>query len=213
MANYRKVPDQIPAWCESHGAFVKHLNKSKYGHEFGISSSTTGTRKQPSWYRISERLRFDVLERDGFFCVWCGERAGEQRIVDVRAIAQLGARDLDGEAGIVEWGVDEVDSEKTFFGHDADHLFTPSDVELVRGHVKATTLDIMAREWIVASCARCNRGRRENPSPVRALLAVYARHLLERTGKPDWEDLTLFAATARMVALRRSAVAATGTAG
>ncbi len=209
-AAYRPVTDQIAARCE-HDTFVKFLSKEKYGHEFGLGSSRD-TSRQPNWYRINERRRFEILERDGFACVWCREPASEERVEEVRSIAVLRSRDVGDGTEIVEWGIDEVSSEKTFFGHDADHLFTLSDIELLRSHVKQTAIDCMAKEWIVASCARCNRGRRDNPTPMRSMLSVYARHLFERSGKPDWEELTLFAATARMLAFRRAA-RATGTGG
>jgi hypothetical protein len=56
----------IPAWCLK-GHFLENLPVDEYGEHFGISRSRASTR--PSDYRLDQRRRFEILERDGFACV------------------------------------------------------------------------------------------------------------------------------------------------
>jgi hypothetical protein len=208
MAAYRPVPNQIGAWCE-HAKFVKFLNIGRYGHEFNIAPKKVDPSKQPTWYRVNERRRFEILGRDGFACVWCREPIAEDRITEVRAEA-LGATPGQFDASL-DWEFQDVD--RVFFGHDADHLFTISDYTVLQSHLKRDALNLIAKEWIVTSCERCNRGRRSQPFSARALIAIYARHLFERSGKPDWDELATFSQAARLLGMQRSQPQSTGTAG
>jgi hypothetical protein len=210
FAVYRPAINQIAAWCE-HGVKIKSLRISDYGGEFDVAPKDLGSSSQPSWYRVNERVRFEILERDGFACVWCREPI--PRTQGPPSVSEVAVEELSSADAIAELDVDEVQEQREFFAHDADHLFTLDDHDLLKGHVKATTLKKIAKEWIVASCERCNRGRRGEATSIRTILSVYARHLFERSGQPDWDELTEFVSAVKMLRFRRGLSAATGTSG
>lgn len=210
FAVYRSAINQIAAWCE-HGVKIKSLRLSDYGGEFDVAPKELGSSSYPSWYRVNERMRFEILERDGFACVWCREPI--PRTQGLPSVGAVALEDLSSTGGIAELGVDQVPEQPEFFAHDADHLFTLDDHELLKGHVKATTLKKVEKEWIVTSCERCNRGRRNDVTSTRTMLSVYARHLFERSGQPDWDELAEFVLVMRMLRTRRGGSAATGTSG
>jgi len=143
--------------------------------------------------------------------VWCREPVTWESTPQIPA-ADLAADEFDAGSGADEWNTDNALQERVFFDSDADHLFTLADYALLRGHVNPNVLKLAAREWIVTACERCNRGRRAQLTPARSLLSVYARHLLERSGTPDWDDLSDFVTAVRALRVRR-ARPATGTVG
>ncbi|HEV2738683.1 MAG TPA: hypothetical protein VGU66_08905 [Candidatus Elarobacter sp.] len=209
MAFYRSKINQIAAWCE-HGIKLKSLNIAQYGHEFGIEPAKAGASKHPTWYRTNERQRFAILERDGFVCVWCREPITLE-VVPQALVAELRVDDLAVRGAAGDWPADDLPQERTFFDSDADHLFTLDDITILKGRVDSKVVKLASQEWIVTACERCNRGRRDQPTPARSLLSIYARHLLERSGAPDWDDLNAFIGVLRVLRIHRTQPAATGT--
>ncbi len=206
-ASYRSTINQIPAWCE-HGVFIKNLLFGRYAHHFEVVASPSAADRYPSWYRVKNTQRFAILEREGFACAWCHERANDRYIEQVRGIRF--ADDLSALDAIAEHTSETVGPEvRAFFGHDADHLFTLGDWRLIEADIaaaiRADIKRLVGNSWIVASCERCNSGRRSQETSARRMLAVYARCLFERSGAPDWDDLEKFRTTLRVLSFRRRA--------
>jgi hypothetical protein len=165
---------------------------------------------RPTYARIGTGLRFAVLQRDGFRCVFC------RRLVEVRANP---AYELDRASTVVISDVREAfpmrpieESQQDFgdrllFGAEADHIFDVtwhSELfELVPKQKLASIRRKCGKEWLVATCPECNGGRHWASASMKVLFEIYARHLFERSGAPDFADLDDFRLTLEKYAFLR----------
>jgi hypothetical protein len=169
---------------------------------------------RPAWARISTTDRYAILQRDGFRCVFCrrafetGEhplsapqttRSPSERLFTTPAVF--------GANAVVE--TDTAFTERLLFGANADHILPYAYHAEILSNTPAPKHSAMrarlGQQWAVASCPQCDVGRYHAPMSSRTLLEIYARHLFERSGVPDWDDFDAFRVALKQYAYIRRA--------
>jgi hypothetical protein len=200
-----------------------YLTCDEYLAEFPELASDKDRR--PAKYRISRARRYEILQRDGYRCVFCRIRLEQYShpgdaalsdpqilaaVLEAERIARVATPVPVGEVladGQFEGTVADLE-DRALFVADADHLY-PVDwlgdmAEAIDEADRRRILRKCAKDWLVATCPDCNGGRYWNPDSPRTMLGVYARHLF--TNKPDdgaYEDLADFITALKVYAFMR----------
>jgi hypothetical protein len=205
-----------------HSLTNKFLDCDSYVAEFPELERQRAHR--PAKYRIGQARRYQILQRDGYRCVFC-RYAIERRqhpgdvalaIPEVLAdvLADERARGLASPmpvGAVPAKGTVEDVEERVLFHVDADHVFPVDWFEELSALVdpkdgRTRIMRKCGKEWIVATCPACNGGRYWYPDSPRTMLGVYARHLygLQKDPEADLQDLLDFAKALRSYAYLRT---------
>ncbi|HEV2741394.1 MAG TPA: hypothetical protein VGU66_22730 [Candidatus Elarobacter sp.] len=185
--NDRRLPTRCPR-CRQYF----QLSIREYGATVGWSQAKSApARRGPAWSPRDHQ----VFARYNWCCVY-HEGSAEAALFRGKQIDALGiaatASTLAAEPALLASAralARPLRVDPNLFGLVPDHLIPKAVQELLDDRWTAQQRDLMAREWIVAACGRCNGQRNQELETAQQLLYIFSRFVLPHRPGEELERL------------------------
>jgi len=176
--NARKMRTECPDCGEKFELPIK-----EYGAVVGWAPSKSGTRRRgPSWQPRDHQL----FARYNWCCVY-HEGSAEAAIFRRNQLDELGiampastllSPGRDSLVASAQKISEPTRIDPNLFGLVPDHVIPKAVQELLGDRWTPSHRDLMAREWVVAACSRCNGQRNLELENLQQLLYIFSRYVL-----------------------------------
>lgn len=172
----RRLPTRCPQCNEPF-----HLSIAEYGAHVGwAKAKSAANRRGPAWSARDHQL----FAKYNWCCVY-HEGSTEAAIFRRKQVEALdvatSASEIASEMSLFASAqklARPLQVDPNLFGLVADHLIPKAVQELLGDRWTPQHRDLMAREWIVAACGRCNGQRNNELETAQQLLYIFSRFVL-----------------------------------